>query len=261
MGHIRVGTLPNTPRWGQVVEVLSDEGTSAAAVAGATMQAAERGLQVASHDEGLCYTVWLLSHITLAARRDDLAAALNNIGVFVPHEPSVFDIVGGFSDAMDNHLRQTAGRTDIGEMAQIAATETLARLCTAKSRTLFKTTSTDVKEAIRSFSTKRGFSDLAHDFFSGLTQKYLTYHLGRELSNHVGEGRRFHDPGEHAEFIDRLGTHCRQVALIVKEFAGGWHSKANYEDGISHVKARNFAWAAMKKIRAELSRRGASGVG
>jgi len=186
---------------------------------------------------------------------------LDSIGVSVPGEPSVFDIVGGFSDAMDNHLRETAGRTDIGEMAQMAATETLARLCTARSRTLFTTTPADVQDAVRSFSTKVGFSTLSHYFFSNLTQKYLTYHLGRELSNHVGAERRFHNPGEHGEFIDRLGMHCSQVALIVKEFAGGWYSKANYEDGISPAKARNFAWAAMKKIRSELSRRGTVDVG
>jgi len=155
--------------------LLSDEETSTAAVAGATMDAAERGLQVAARDGGLSHTIWLLSHLTLAARTENFGAALDAMGVRVPAEPLVFDIVGGFSDAMDRHLRETCSRTDIGEMAQTAASEALADLCTRESTTLFGTTPADVQAAVRGFSTKAGFCMLAHEFFSRLTQKYLAH--------------------------------------------------------------------------------------
>lgn len=257
MGHIRIGTLPDTPRWRAVVGLLTDEQVGMGAVASATMDAAERGLQVAASDEGLRHAIWLLSHITLAAREGDFRAALGHVGLHLGQEPSVFSIVGAFSDAMDRQLRERAARTDIGEMAQMAAAETLAQLCTQKSTTLFGTTAQSVQDAVRSFSTKNGFATLSHEFFSRLTHKYLTYHLSRELANHVGPDKRFRDPTQHTEFVRNLDTHCRQAAQIIREFAGGWYSKANYEDGISEVKARNFAWAAMKKMRAELKRRGA----
>lgn len=255
MGHLRVGRLPNTHRWRQIVGLIAGE-ASAASVADATMEAAERGMEIAARDEGLRHTLWLLSHITLAARQEDFAKALGQIGVSVPEGPSVFDIVGGFSEAVDKHLRATGGRTDIGEMSQMAAAETLTALGTAESKRLYETSPEDVKDAIRKFSTKLGFSTLAHDFFARLTQRYLMYHLSRELSNHVGPGRRFRDISEHREFIDQLNTTCRQAAVIVREFAGGWYSKTNFETGITPQKARNFAWVALKKIRAELKIRG-----
>lgn len=255
MGHLRVGRLPDTHKWRQVVALVAGD-APADAIANATMEAAQRGMEIASRDEGLRHTVWLLSHITLAAREQDFGRALNAIGVSVPEGPSVFDIVGGFSEAVDNHLRTVGGRTDIGEMAQMAAAETLTALCTAESKRLFETTPDDVKEAVRGFSTKPGFSTLAHDFFARLTQRYLTYHLGRELSSHVGLGKRFADISAHTEFLDQINTTCRQAALIVREFAGGWYSKTHFETGITPQKARNFAWVALKKIRAELKIRG-----
>lgn len=255
MGHIRLGALPQTRPWRQVVGLVAGSG-SATAVADATMDAATRGLEIASRDEGLRHTLWLLTQITLAARQPDFAGALRQIGVPVPDSPGVFDIVGGFSEAVDDHLRRAGDRTDIGEMAQMAAAETLTALCSSKAASLWETTAVDVKEAVRSFSTQGGFSDLAHDFFSRLTQRYLTYHLSRELSVHVGPGKRFSDISQHTEFLDHLNTSCRQAALIVKEFAGGWYSKTNYESGITPIKARNFAWVALKKIRAELKVRG-----
>ena len=120
MGHARLGTLPDTPRWRRVVGLLA-EGAEVPVVADATMHAAERGLRLAAEDEGLRHTVWLLTQIGQAARREDLAAALRRAGVSVPSEPSVLDVVGGLSDAIDRHLHRTGRWTDIGEMAQLAA--------------------------------------------------------------------------------------------------------------------------------------------
>ena len=255
MGHIRMGTLPDTQRWRNVVGLIADDG-SVAQVADATMDAAERGLQLAYDDPGLCQVVWLLSKIALAARQDDFAAALNDVGVRTPSEPGVFEIVAGFSDAVDEHLRQSGGRSDIAEIAQLAATECLTKKIGEQSASLFGTTAVEVKQAVYDFSTKKGFSSLAYDFFSRFTTRFLTYHLGRELSNHVGPNGRFADPSEHTQFVSSLETHCREAALIVREFSGGWYSKANFEDGISRTKARNFTNYALTKLRKELKIRG-----
>jgi hypothetical protein len=220
------------------------------------MHAAQQGLELANSDEGLRQTFLLLSQVAVAARQEDFQSALRNVGIDVPTEPGVFSIVAGFTEAIDRHLRVTRGRTDIGEMAQMAAAECLTSVLTQRSRSLFGTTTAEVQDAARSCSTKAGFADLAHDFFSRFTQRYLTYHLSRELPNHVGEGQRFSTPTEHTEFVDQLKVHCREAAIIVKEFAGGWYSKANFEGGISRTKAKGFVHVALKKIRRELEIRG-----
>lgn len=254
MGHTRIGHLPNTHKWNHVVALIAGE-ASAAAVADATMDAANRGLEIAATDEGLRHTVWLLTRITLAAREPDFAGELQKLGISVPSAPSVFDIVSGFTEAVDERLSTPGSRTDIGEMAQMAAAETVTSICTEKARSLFETTPEDVRIAVASFATRAGFADLAHDFFSRLTNRFLSYHLSRELSRHVGAGGRFAVISEHQEFSKQLDTTCRQAATIIRDFAGGWHSKANYEGGITPQKARNFAWVALKKLRAELKLR------
>ena len=255
MGHLRLGTLPDTTRWRRVVAAIA-EGESIAQVASATSEAAQKGLDQAHDDAGLCHAVLLLAKIALAARQEEFGDALEAAGLPSPSQPNLFDIAGGFADAMDAHFRQSGGRTDIGEMAQLAAIESLTSLIGQRSVSLFGTTSAEVKGAVYEFSTKKGFSALAHDFFSRFTQRFLTYHLGRELSNHVGGNGRFADPNEHTEFVKGLATHCREAAVIVREFSGGWYSKANFEDGISAQKARNFVNYALTKLRLELKVRG-----
>jgi hypothetical protein len=258
MGHSRLGTLPDTSRWRKLVGLIAG-GADVAAVADATMHAAETGLKLADGDEGLKHTFYLLSQVALASRQDDFLVALKDAGITIAHEPSVLSLVSSFTSAVDDHLRQTRSRTDIGEMAQMAAAETLTSLLRERSKSLFGTTSAEIKDAVREYSTTAGFANLAHDFFSRFTQRFLIYHLSRELPNHVGEGKRFRTPAEHSQFVDRLKAHSRQAAVIVQQFAGGWYSKTNFEGGITPRKAQGFVHVALKKLQKELKLRGERG--
>lgn len=222
------------------------------------MAAADKGLELAGSDKGLQQIMYLLSRIPLDARQQDFAAALRADGLNIgSSQPSMFEVLSGFADAVQRAVTDSGNRSDISEIAQTAATESLTAMCGERSETLFGASAESVQDAFRSFSTRNGFSDLAHDFFSRFTQKYLNYHLSRELSNHVGMNQRFSTPSEHNQFLQDLNVHSRQAALIVKEFAGDWFSKTNYESGITERKAANFAKVAMRKLRAEYKIRGA----
>ena len=143
-------------------------------------------------------------------------------------------------------------------MAHLSAVESVTALLRSRTTNLFDSSACDVQVAARDLSTKKGFATLTHDFFSRFTTRFLAYHLDRELPNHVGGNGRFTDPKEHAQFLADLGTHCRQTALIVQDFAGDWYSKNNFLDGITPAKARGFANHALTKIRDELMIRGGS---
>jgi len=258
MGTQRVGTLPDTAPWRRVVALIAD-GAGVAAVAAAVTEAAVAGLEQARGDEGLVYAALLLARFARAARQDDFAAALRGLGMHVSDEPGVFDLAAAFTDAVDKHLWKTRGRTDLGEMAQLAAVESLTRLLGERSTRLHETTPAEVREAARELSTPRGFGALAHDFFARFTQRFLTYHLGRELSLHVGGNGCFVDPDEHNHFVERLATHCGEAAAIMRGFAGDWYSKAQSPvgKGLTFPSARGFVNRCLEKLQKELRTRGA----
>lgn len=252
MGHIRLGDLPKTRKWQEVVGLI-EGGAGTVQVANATITAAERGLNLAARDKGLVETVWLLTQLPLAARSDNFAGALRDAGLDVADSPSLMEVVGAFSDAIDRRLANNGGRTDLGEMAQMAASETMAKVIGSRTQSLFGTTADDVKSAFSSLATNRQFSTFARDFFSRLTNKCLDYFVGRAVSYHVGEGRRFRTLAQQGEFVSALETHCREASKIVEEFSGGWFSKTNWEKGgISRQDAAGFAHVAMGKLVAEL---------
>ncbi len=258
MGHIRLGTLPRTQQWIQVLDLIGG-GAGSPDVAAATMDASQRGLIRAAKDRGLVYTFWLLTQVPLAARSKDFVGRLRKLGLDVSDSPSLLEVVGAFTGAVDAHLGRTGGRTDLGEMAQMAASEALAALGTPANGNLFETTALDVQRTIKSFSTPKQFSTLAREFFTRLSRKYLTYFLSRELSNYVSGYGRFSNIDSHAAFNKGLDLHCRQASRIIEEFSGGWFSKANYQGGITQVKAAEFVHVALKKLRAELAKGQSSG--
>jgi len=253
MGHIRPGNLPRTRNWIQVLDLIGG-GAGTPEVAAATMQASQAGLLKGAKDPGLVRTVWLLTQVPLAARSENFVDALRRLQLQVSNSPSLLEVVGAFTGAVDAHLRQHGGRTDLGEMAQMAAAEAITALATPQTTSLFGTTTADVQRALRSFSTSKQFSTLVREFFTRVTKKYLTYFLSRELSNYVCGDGRFTSVDKHAVFNQALELHCRQASRIIEEFSGGWFSKANFEGGITPEKAAGFVHVALKKLRAELAK-------
>src|SRR3954454_10273516 len=144
MGHIRLGELPRTRRWQEVVALLAG-GAQAPQVAKATIRAAERILERAFHDNGLTETVWLLFRLPMAARAQDFSDALQQCGLDVSEAPGLMRLLASFTDAVDRRLSNNRGRTDLGEMAQMAAVETFADVLGPRTQSLFDTTADDVQ--------------------------------------------------------------------------------------------------------------------
>jgi len=124
MGHVRLGVLSKSRKWQQVVEELR-LGADVDIVAASAADAAEASLQAASKDPAFLHSFWLLTQIPLAARGPAFAEELRRLGLAVPNRPSLLDVAAAFSGAVDRYAHQSGGRTDLGEMAQMAAVESL----------------------------------------------------------------------------------------------------------------------------------------
>ena len=257
MGHIRLGRLPSTKRWTQVVGLLR-AGGSISDLAAATAEAAEAELQSAKGDPALAYTVWLLTQLPLAARSHRFSARLSELGFDSTAGQSVVGLVAGLSQAVDRHVADRAHRTDFGELARQAAAESITSIVGARVASLFVSSGEDVQNELGRLATKKRFASLARDFFARLTQKTLEYYISRELPNHVGPDKPVASIDRQIEFRAALERHCREAALIVEQFAGGWYSKSNFRGTLTPASAQSFADYALKKMRDELRARRAS---
>lgn len=256
MGHLRLGRLPRTRRWQQVVGLLNQADSSFEEIAQKSIYAIEIGLKNASQDDGLITVFWLLTKLPEAASKGDFAGQLKDLGVNVPQDPEVFDVACGISGFVQDYVSKNGVRSDISEIASSAAMEALLEICSPKSGKLFESSPNETKEAFRKLSSKTNFSKLGHEFFSRFTYRYVGYLLSRELSNHVGPNKKFDNIYENLEFHAALDLHCRQATKIVDEFSGGWYAKKKFEDALDKNNVANFLYVAIKKLRAEFKRGG-----
>jgi hypothetical protein len=209
----------------------------------------------ASNDAAIKRTVWLLTQIPIAAKQNDFSLELKKLGLLVGERPTLIEIVAAMAEAVDRHVASVGGRTDLGEMAQLSAAESLNAVAGRELLDLFGAAPERVRAALGGLGTAKEFAVLARDFYARLSRRLLGYFLSRELSQHVGINGRFHTVRDHQDFEGALDLHCREVSRIINEFAGEWFSKHTYEGGISPAKAARFAHVAFKKIREELRHR------
>jgi hypothetical protein len=188
-----------------------------------------------------------------AAKKADFAVALRELGLDVSDRPGLMEVAAAVSEAVDARMPNNVGRTDLGEMAQAAASEAIVEVVTKRSLTLFEAMPDDVKDSLAGLATVKQFGLFARLFFARLTGKLLQYYVSRTTANLVGDGLRFVTLAAKSEFDVALWEHSGQVSKIVEAFAGEWFSKTNWEKhGISRDDASRFVHVAMGKMVAEL---------
>jgi hypothetical protein len=119
MGHQRLGSLPRSREWQQVIALIS-EGANVETIAAATSRAAETSMVDASADPAVRYAFWFLTQIPLAARQDDFEPALRRLGMKVDPHPSLPEITSGMMDAIDGAVTGLT-RTSCSSMPLIFA--------------------------------------------------------------------------------------------------------------------------------------------
>jgi hypothetical protein len=267
MGHTRLGAVPKTRKWNELVEQIAglnlaaDVAVATAdvdSIAAATLRAAQKSLEKAAHDPGVLYSFFLLTQVALASRTSNWQVALGTHGIHLSDDSTVFDFTAEVQDAIDRFLSQSpSGSTDLSEIAQQSAGEAIASLAGTRTPSLFGGSSADVQNAIRSLSTKKGFGELGQRFFGRFIGRFLNFYLSRVTAANLGSPRLPH-LGDVARFNDALKIHCEQSARIVRDFCGEWYSKTEDQQGIDLENTSRFVAVALGKLRSELEQQRAN---
>ena len=255
MGHIRLGTLSQSKKWREVVELL-DTSAAVGDIAEAAAKASELDLKRASDDPNFQFVARLLVELPLWARSPDFVECLNEIGIGANAINSTTGLLNAIEVAVDRHSFEHGHASDAGELAKFALLESLSTQFEARLPSLFDPTSQEIRRALAGFSSGQQFAGLARDFFARLTYRSLDYYLSRELANHIGHDKRFNTDFERREFQRALVLHTQEASRIVEEFSGGWYGKTIWQKGdLSQEAINKFTRYAFKKMRDELGRR------
>jgi len=127
MGHIRLGTLPTSKKWRDVVELLTND-TSIEEIAAASSRAAKHDLKQASDDPTFQFVAKLLVELPLIARMPALDVNSSELiqSVDVTFPDSVSSLLSSVNEAIDQFTFENGRSSDIGLIAQSALIESLS---------------------------------------------------------------------------------------------------------------------------------------
>ncbi len=255
MGHTTLGVLPRTRYWKEVAELLAGPLPNQTIFA-ASAQAAERDLLRATDDPVFIEAVRLLLTIPAAARAEDFGDALRAQNIPVPNRPELLDLVTAATRRLDEIRAVKGSRSDLGELAARALSETLSTSIGDALPGLFEASPEDVQVAARKLSWNKSVAEYARSFFGSLVTGTLAYWLDRTLDREIGEGCRFADMGARSLFQSELEQFSWESSRIIREFSGGWYGKTLHRDGgFNTLEASRFGHVALKKIVDDLRTR------
>jgi hypothetical protein len=118
MGHLRLGRLPKTRRWVDVVRLLETSPEDTAGIAAGVIFAADQRLKYLASDPSIGYCFWLLTRIAWASRQPDFQQTLSNLGLNTDSNTPVLTFISRLTDHI--HI-ETASNTSSGHFTEISS--------------------------------------------------------------------------------------------------------------------------------------------
>jgi hypothetical protein len=255
MGHSRLGEMPKTGYWKDVIDKLDilDDPKQIACI---TARAAHKGLDLAKKDIGLANVVFLFMKSVIASRSKDFSDSLAEHNINLSPSAGLADFVGELDEAIDKCLRRSNHRSHLAEMARFSAIDSLQEAFSVKTKSLFQDDIESTRQSIKEHATKKGFSAIGQKFWGCFLSRFLDYHLSREIANHIGPEKPFKTINQCNSFRIAFDRHCKETVEIVKDFTGCWPSVTEFRGGMTAENVgTKFVPVALDKIKKELSLR------
>lgn len=254
MGHVRLGILPKTKRWKNVISLISD-GADVGAVTDATIFASETAFKSVQNDAGFREAVQMIVALGLAASEKDPIAVMADHGVNIPKNATVIDVAIALRQGLEKKISESGKRSDFGQKAGDALAAAVIEHMSGKLGNLFTPTEADVTNQLKGFKKPSAFGEFSRTFFGRLTTECMQYFLSKTLATNLGAGMRFTTLNQMGEFNSALETHCKESSVLVEEYSKDWFSKRRFEENgkISRKSIQGFGWYALEKMRGEFT--------
>ena len=255
MGHERVGALPHTKRWRDVVGQLAESSGSpedVAAIASDILENVRVQLRKIHTDDGVVAAFQFLVALTKSASSEGQVEASLSPRIDFAGSPSTLRLIG----QLRSWVEAQGGSREYGDIAAKASADAISLWSSQQSMqgSLF-TGPGDPREIWQRADNGAGFCEVSRLFFSKFTERYLNYFLEREASASMGSiSDRDRLATQLREHVDGVSKFAFETSRITQSFAAGWfniHARDRYP---SIDESRGFLSLAFGKMREELKR-------
>lgn len=257
MGHERIGVLPKTHPWLEIVRKIStfidNQEENIAEIAKNTIQNVQSKFSSILYDQGVISAFKFLVIIAVASRSPSLKSELQVYGISVSNITPL-----SLAKSIQSWLEDKKESFEYAQIAQNAAIDAIGDWFNKNKtfqQSLFGTD--DLTSIWHKLGNGSGFCELSRAFFAHFTERYLNYFLEREASavlNNIEERETFQNSLR--EHVSLISEHAFETSKITQSFAAGWFNKHAKETIPSDKEIEGFLSFAFGKMKEELLREG-----
>lgn len=259
MGHERVGALPRTKRWADVIDGIAaaaDVDGDVSHLANLTLRNVRSRLSNIQGDTGVFAAFQFLLRLAVSASIGVDPISLGSLAIDLALNPSPLKLASILSQHVEEH-RQSV---EYAEIARKATVDVISLWTERQTRQLsFTGQHEQAIEVWRKASDGSGFCEVSRLFFAKFVERYLNYFLSREASSHVPNTEaRDRLASRLQEHVDGVSHHAFETAKITQSFAAGWFNRHARDQMPSSDVIAGFLSHSFGKIYEELLREEAS---
>ncbi len=253
MGHERVGALPRTKRWRNVVEGIGEAASAdgdVSRLANDTLINVRARLENIQRDTGFVAAFQFLLGLALSASPVTNKGSLGDLLVDLEANPSPLRLAG----TLTQYVEANTQSTEYAEIARRAAVDVISIWTEQQSRQLsFSGEHERASEVWRKASDGRGFCEVARLFFGKFVERYLNYFIGREAASNLANTEERERLARKLEnHVDGVSRHAFETARITQSFAAGWFNRHARQEMPTPTEISAFLSHAVGKLREEL---------
>lgn len=257
MGHTRIGRLRRSLKWKEVVLSFC-AGANFDKLAGDILQAAKDNLNEQSLTQDASYqkAVYLLVQMGIGAQSKDFIGHMHAIGIDLTPNPSVQELIGKVSEAVDDAAWQQPGtKCDLGEFAKLGLVNAITHVAHLEKDVNPQLPGMPPLPGLAIFNTfgkRHNLAELNRIFISRTMAHALNYYMAKFIPNLTGHTDRILSIQELNASYEALQNHCYETTLVHKEYVTEWLAKHQYKmkDMNEHSIVRHANYMVKKMLTA-----------
>lgn len=256
MGHERIGFLPKSKQWKDIVRQLQEyngDSDIVACIAADTLDALRSQYSNISNDPSLISAIRFLATLCHSSSSETQVETLYDEGIIVKKEITMYSLMRG----ADNYISDAETSLETGKIVKdslMAAIINYQQMHETEQLSFDGFESNNVWSGIDSGAA---FCELARSFISEYTARNLNYYLERISAKEIKD---------YAHLVlfnkairlqsEAIATHTRDISELMQSLAAGWYNKHAAATVPSDLKISQFLNFTFKKIREEFRREG-----
>ena len=255
MGHERVGALPHTKRWRDVVALLAESSGSrddVADIANAILQNVRTQFRKIHSDDGVVAAFQFLVTLAKSTSLEGPGEDSSSPRIDLEGSPSTLRLIG----QLRSWVEAQEGSREYADIAAKASADAISLWSAQQSmQTSLFTDPGDPRKIWQRADNGAGFCEVSRLFFSKFTERYLNYFLEREASASMASvSERDRLASQLRDHIDGVSKFAFETSRITQSFAAGWFNNHARDRYPSRDESRGFLNVAFGKMREELRR-------